>query len=84
MIKCDDHDHKLLNFKRVLDTFLLNGPLSNIPHHFKSQHTVTLLKVDILVKTILGSDPYILSFISTSDFFLSVLHNVCDFFSAFM
>ena len=53
MMKFDNHDHKLLNFKTVLDTFFHVGPLSNIPHHFKSQHKVTLLTVDMIVKTIL-------------------------------
>ena len=51
MIKFDDDDDKLLNFKRVLDTFFLVGPLSNFPHHFKSQHKVTLLTVDMILKT---------------------------------
>ena len=53
MMKCDDHDHKLLNFKRVLDKCFLVGPLSSIPHHFKLQHKTTLLTVDMIVKTIL-------------------------------
>ena len=48
----DDDDHKLLNFKRVLDTFFFVAPLSNTPHHFKSQHKVTSLIVDIVLKTI--------------------------------
>ena len=51
MIKFDD-DHKLLKFKRVLDTFFFVGPLSNIPDHFKSQHEVTLIIVDMIVETI--------------------------------
>ena len=29
MMKFDDDDHKLLKFKRVLDTIFLVGPLSN-------------------------------------------------------
>ena len=52
MMKFDDYDNKLLNFKIVLDIFFLVRLLRNISHHFKSQHKVTLLTLDMIDKTI--------------------------------